>query len=60
MQSGLQAHASLFTLKPPPPAAWFEYAKQYHPDVTLEYVETTCKYTADKASLLQQVFGPGT
>jgi hypothetical protein len=49
----------LITLKSPPPADWLAYAKQYHPDATLEYVETTCKYAANKASLLHQLFGPG-
>lgn len=55
-----EADASpLFKLKPPPPADWFEYGKQYHPELTLEDVEKICKLASDKASLLQQLLGPG-
>jgi hypothetical protein len=50
----------VITLNPPPPADWLEYAKQYHPDLTLEYVETTCKLASNKATVLQQLLGPGT
>jgi hypothetical protein len=50
----------VITLNPPPPADWLEYAKQYHPELTLEYVETTCKLASNKATVLQQLLGPRT
>jgi hypothetical protein len=51
--------APIITLKPPSPADWFEYARQHHADLTLEFVETACRVAADKASALQQFFGQG-
>ena len=50
----------LIKLKPPPPADWLDYAKPYHPELTLEEVEKVCRLAADKASLLHQLFGPRT
>lgn len=55
-----EGDSSLVTLTPPPPKDWFEYAKQYHPELTLKYVEMTCKLAANKATVLQQLLGPGT
>lgn len=52
--------APLITLKPPPPADWLEYAKQYNADLTLEEVEKICRLASHKASTLQQLFGPRT
>ena len=45
-------------LVPPPPAEWFEYGKQYRPDLTLAEVETACRLACNKASLLAQLLGP--
>ena len=47
-------------LVPPPPADWFEYGKQYRPDLTLAEVETACDLACNKASLLAQLLGPAT
>ena len=46
-------------LVPPQPADWFEYGKQYRPDLTLADVETACRLT-NKASLLKQLLVPTT
>jgi hypothetical protein len=47
-------------LVPPPPADWFEYGKQYRPDLTLAKVETACDLACNRASLLAQLLGPTT
>jgi TIR domain len=47
-------------LVPPQPAEWFEYGKQYHPDLTLAKVEIACDLARNKASLLAQLLGPTT
>lgn len=52
--------APVITLKPPPPADWLEYAKPHHVDLTLPEVERICQLAAHKASMLHQLFGPGT
>lgn len=52
------ARASL-QLVPPQPSDWFEYGKQYRPDLTLADVETACRLT-NKASLLKQLLVPTT
>ena len=46
-------------LVPPPPADWFEYGKQYRPDLTLADVESVCRLT-NKASVLKQLLVPTT
>lgn len=51
------AHETLH-LSPPPPRDWFEYGKQYRPDLTLPDVETACRLTRDRASLLAQIVCP--
>jgi hypothetical protein len=53
------AHAAI-DLKPPSPSEWFAYGKQYRPDLTLEEVETACRLTKGKPSLLAQLLGPAT
>jgi hypothetical protein len=56
-----EAEASpIITLKPPPPADWLAYGKQHRPDLTLKDVETACRLASNKASLLDQLFGPDT
>jgi hypothetical protein len=47
-------------LIPPPPADWFDFAKQHRPSLTLEDVETACRLAANKSSLLAQLLGPAT
>jgi hypothetical protein len=47
-------------LAPPPPADWFEHAKQYHDSLTLEDVETACRLARNKPSLLAQLLSPAT
>jgi hypothetical protein len=44
-------------LVPPTATDWFDYAKQYRPDLTLSDVETACRLTR-KSSVLDQLFGP--
>jgi len=44
----------------PQPAEWFEYGKQYHPDLTLAVVEIACGLARSKPSLLAQLLGPVT
>jgi TIR domain len=47
-------------LVPPSPADWFEYGKQYRPGLTLAEVETACRLTHNKASILAQLLRPET
>jgi hypothetical protein len=47
-------------LMPPPPADWFDYGKQHRTGLTLADVETACRLTFNKASLLAQLLGPAT
>jgi len=47
-------------LVPPPPADWFEYGKQYRPDLKLAEVKSACRLACNKASLLAQLLGPVT
>ena len=51
------AASTIITLELPPPAEWFDYGRQHHPSLTMEEVETVCRY-ADKAPILAQLFGP--
>jgi hypothetical protein len=46
-------------LLPPQPADWYEFGKQYRPDLTLADVESACRLT-NKASLLKQLLVPTT
>lgn len=45
-------------VSPPPPEDWFEFGKQYRPNLTLAEVETACHLARNKASLLAQLLGP--
>jgi hypothetical protein len=50
--------APLITLKPPPPEDWFEYGKQHHEGLTLEFVEQFCQLALNKAGTIRQILGP--
>jgi len=52
--------APLISLKSPPAADWFEYAREHDVDTTLQEVERICSLAANKASTLRQLFGPRT
>jgi hypothetical protein len=46
-------------LKLPSVPDWWEFGKQYHPDLQLSEVEIFCKRASHKPSLLAQLLGPG-
>ncbi len=46
--------------KIPPPVDWFDYGKQYRPELKLEEVETAYRLANERASLLAQLLGPDT
>ena len=48
----------VITLKLPAPKEWFDFGRQHHPDITLEFVEEACHYARDKITALAQILGP--
>jgi len=48
----------IIELKVPPAPDWWEFGKQYDPELTLEEVETACRLAGNNSGLLAQLLGP--